>query len=70
MGYLYCSIRVPTTNLTWHAECRQLSTSLSERLVSVSLSKWPRGVRLAENAGSYTASGMDVCLLRVLCVAG
>jgi len=51
-----------------HAGSRQLSTGLSERLVSESLSKWPRGVRVVENAGSNTASGMNVCLLRVLCV--
>ena len=68
IGYLYWSIRLPATNLMRLAGCCQLSTRLSERLVSESLSKWPRSVRVAENAGSNTAGGMDVCLLRVLCV--
>ena len=68
IGYLYCSIRFPATNLMRHAGCRQLSTRLSERLVTVSLSKWPRGIRLAENAGLNTSSGIHVGLLRVLVV--
>ena len=67
-GYLYCSICLPATNLMRHAVFRQLSIRLSERLVSESLSKLQRGVRVAENAGSNTASGMNVCLLGVLCV--